>query len=392
MKAIGNLFLNNKIRAYGGGIIYSSFIGYAHQAITTPSTIALSPPHFSGPIIAAIFFGGKITSSSSSFGMGFYASTGQMSMQTRAKNAVTGSDSVSTSNTTKALHTIDDTDSTVVSTVNVDSVSGGNITTTFTNTEAVPTVINAMAFAANGADTVTKTFSNNEVYTRSGLSFTPNLIIIIGLQPGTISIGVANATGQYSVTKFDQTAANPSSVKLYLSNAYLIRNTEAATREVTFNSINSDGYTMTRGSGSSTTTFCILALQVEGTPVIGIYDTPTTTGDHLLNLGHFTIDHLIISTSAETINTVINTTNASGVSISAFNGETEYSYGMINRDNLSPVQTESYYSDSAIQLRDSVGTNLLAANVVELTEDGPILNWTDVHTFAKKMIVLGIYY
>lgn len=392
MKAIGNLFLNNKIRAYNGDIVRSAYVGYATNSITNSGSLALSSINLAATPTAAIFFGGKFTTSIASLVMGFYASSGQNSIQFRETNAVSPMNTDSSSNTTNIYHVSDNTTISVRSTANVTSVGGGTVNTTFATTEALPNEIRALLLAATNADVTFKTFANSEVYVKSGLSFTPNLLIITGTQNSVHSFAIATASAQYSITRLDQTTISPANVKGYMSNAHLIRNTDFINRDVVLNSINADGYTMTRGSASTTTSFCILALRIVGTPVIGIYDTPTTTGDHLLNLGHLTIDHLIIATGLETINSAVNTTAASGISINVFNGETEYSYGIISRDNVTPSQAESYYSNKAIQLRESVGTDLLAATVVELTASGPILNWTAVGGAAKKMIVLGIYY
>lgn len=392
MKAIGNLFLNNKIRAYNGDIVRSSYVGYAKNSITDSGSLVLTSINLGATPTAALLFGGKITSGANLISIGAYSSSAQNSVQFRSENGTVLANSSSTVDATNAYHAMDNATITIRSTVNVTSATGGGINSTFTTSEAIPNEIRALLLAATNVDVTTKVFSNNEVYTKTGLSFTPNLIIAIGQQNFIISIGFGTSASQCSVTRLDQTSLNPASIKTHISSSLLIRNTDFANRDVTLNSINVDGYTMTRGSASTTTTLCIMALEIVGTPVIGIYDTPATTGNHLLNLGHFTIDHFIVSTGIETVNSTVTTTDASGMSISAFNGETQYSYGIISRDGVSPTQTESYYSDSAIHLRNSVGSDLLKATVAELTENGPILNWTNVGAAAKKMIVLGIYY
>lgn len=236
----------------------------------------------------------------------------------------------------------------------------------------------------------------------SGLSFTPKggLSFFDGQKFGNITI-VNFGAGAFSDDGADSNYGlfsnilnnqNPSLIGSYLSDEYSIARIDSGGTLLDYGYIEtyvSDGYDITypadeHDSGLilfSDDTFC------------GVYDTPTSTGNtNFTWSGGIDPDWVfIIASNIESINTGVSSGQLGSVSLCSITSSNQYSICTSMRDGVSPTEANSLFDNRALTILDADSSaTLVEASFVSLASNTLTLNFTKVHTSAKKIIIFGI--
>ncbi len=202
---------------------------------------------------------------------------------------------------------------------------------------------------------------------------------------GTITqwgTGFSARSSSQSQTRIEDTGVTPelSGFSTYSSSA-------------TVSDINSDGFDLTITNDAGSDRYIYLALKTSDPDAIsvGVYDTPTSTGQQGYTTGINTKSLLCVAMPNDTVNAQeVALPEAMGVSYGGVDSNAVFARGIFDEDDSNPAVSGCYFSnDSPLYLRPGDGNEMYIADLVGFSSTGFALNFTTVDATARKFGVLA---
>lgn len=158
-------------------------------------------------------------------------------------------------------------------------------------------------------------------------------------------------------------------------------------------SFDSSGFSCTTRLGSGGQEVAYLALAFGGVvdSYVGLYTTPTSTGNDAETGPGFIPQAVILAgTLAEASDTPYTGNRGGSIGFGAIDGDDEYFNSYSSEDGVSTTNTQSLSDNTAINLPDDDGTALLTAAFSSFDANGFTLNYSAVDAAAKYFILIAV--
>jgi PKD repeat protein len=351
--------------------------------------------------------GGIATEAHSILSIGFYDGTTSVGVGIRAKDGsgVANTDVRTRGSTTNALVVLKTGSTSVEGQLSGNGFIANGVQL---NAAVAPTAtLNAIATLIGGSDFQAKCgtlsfASGDTTKTISSLSFTSNLIIIIGVSNASIddstysgeclSIGLATSTStQKSLTHRAYSGLATSDVRCKIYSDRIACNA-ADDQWHAITAINSTGFTVTRTGVTGAKDFIWAAMRIDNASIfLGTDTMPLATGTKTHSVGFEPAYMLMIQSLLQSLDSAATNADANSFGVGMTTPSVRQSMSYTDEDAQTTQDTESVYANVPVKLRTTVGNDGFVAAYSAVTTSGFTLNYTTVAgTAARYAIVAAI--
>ena len=241
--------------------------------------------------------------------------------------------------------------------------------------------------------------------------FEPNFVISLSALATTlnsantrrfISLGLTSNDGDTvlrgSLNCHSNHGLDTSALSQTLSVLYSNFNTADNSDGIELNTFDASGFTAELKTGTTGARIGYICGDLEGTSqsFVGVFDTPTSTGEQVYTGVGFQPDFCLVLYSAMTAEDSLATNDRAGTfGIAAWTPTTQVCGSITEEDAVGTTNTQSRFdgtgsSTPALACPDDSGNTLYAASLTSFDADGFTLNFPTVDSEARKFIVLAI--